>query len=154
MNLTPASSSDLPSEEGLMRDSVSGTRLMQTAIFTDDSPQNPSQGEFHDDKLQAVAGCKRPKRNPATCIWQPLGTCRPATSPAACTLSLTTVLKDSSKGIDPNRGAHEQRHHAQSFDRPAGAPLPDRDLVPITQAELIEREVGGQRLTLGGILPD
>src|SRR5690348_17695035 len=34
MNLTPASSIDLPSEAILTRVSESGTRLMQTAIFT------------------------------------------------------------------------------------------------------------------------
>src|SRR6266566_4095255 len=34
MNLTPASSSDLPSEAIFTRVSESGTRLMQTAIFT------------------------------------------------------------------------------------------------------------------------
>src|SRR5439155_3457214 len=33
MNLTPASSSDLPSAAGLTRVSESGTRLIQTAIF-------------------------------------------------------------------------------------------------------------------------
>jgi len=33
MNLTPASSSDLPSEAILTRVSESGTRLMHTAIF-------------------------------------------------------------------------------------------------------------------------
>src|SRR5713226_5790247 len=37
MNLTPASSSDLPSEAIFTRVSESGTRLMQTAIFKDSS---------------------------------------------------------------------------------------------------------------------
>src|SRR5437899_7061001 len=34
MNFTPVSSIDVPLPATLMRDSVSGTRLMQTAIFT------------------------------------------------------------------------------------------------------------------------
>src|SRR5947208_5198270 len=74
MNLTPASSSDLPSAAILTRVSESGTRLMQTAIFmwefsvVSHQSSVQSQGQGASGSQLAV----RRKTNAATVIWQPL----------------------------------------------------------------------------------
>src|SRR5213596_72257 len=73
MNLTPASSSDLPSDAILTRVSESGTRLMQTAIFMALSVvrcQSSEQPQASSRKRLAVL--RRRKTNPAPVIWQPL----------------------------------------------------------------------------------
>src|SRR5207253_7902345 len=60
MNLTPASSSDLPSEAILTRVSESGTRLMQTAIFIRELSRvsHQSSVRLQDAKPQAVHSVK------------------------------------------------------------------------------------------------
>src|SRR5205809_765611 len=56
MNLTPASSSDLPSEAILTRVSESGTRLMQTAIFMREASVSGCQSSGHLQPLPLEGG--------------------------------------------------------------------------------------------------